>query len=216
METKICSQDQQPSPSQQFTVASKILDVSSMDIVYRGKAWNHQEDPSAKSVGHLLERNESIVTWLQPRGGSVEDQVPAIRVNGMYRGLSLRMQKCIWKHIRLKQGFVNLENLSQVRLSNPCVYTVVISPAVASSTATMCTSVYIVVIRIGLQAPQRACDEGVYIVVIRIGLQAPQRACDEAVYIVVIRFGLQAPQQACDEAVYIVVITFGVASSTAS
>ena len=113
----ILSPKQQQQQQQQVVgqqAASKILDVSGMDIIYRGKAWNHREDPSAKSVGHLLERNESIVTWLQPRGGAVEDQVPAIQVNGVYRGLSLRMQKCIWKHIRLKRGFVNLENLSQV------------------------------------------------------------------------------------------------------
>jgi hypothetical protein len=48
----------------------------------------------------------------------VEDQVPAINVNGQYRCLSLRMQKSIWRHIRLRKGFVNLENLSQVRKKN--------------------------------------------------------------------------------------------------
>ena len=94
--------------------SSKVLDISGMDIVFRGKVWSHAEDPSAKSVVHLLERNESIVTWLQPRGGSVTDQIPAINVNGQYRGLSLRMQKSIWRHIRLRKGFVNLERLSQV------------------------------------------------------------------------------------------------------
>ena len=102
--------------------SSKVLDVSGMDIVFRGKPWEYPEDPSAKSVVHLLERNESIVTWLQPRGGSVTDQIPAINVNGQYRGLSLRMQKSIWRHIRLKKGFVNLENLSQVNLER-CVIT---------------------------------------------------------------------------------------------
>lgn len=85
-----------------------------MDIVFRGKEWDNAEDPCARSVVHLLERNESLVTWLQPRGGKVEDQVPAIKVNGQYRTLSLRMQKSIWRHIRLKKGFVNLESLSQV------------------------------------------------------------------------------------------------------
>lgn len=92
----------------------RVLDVSNMDVVFRGKVWDHAEDPSAKSVTHLLERNESIVTWLQPRGGSVEDQVPAINVNGQYRGITLRMQKSIWRHVCLKKGFINLESLSQV------------------------------------------------------------------------------------------------------
>ncbi len=94
---------------------NKVLDVSNMDVILRGKTWTHPEDPAAKSAVHLLERNEALITWLQPRGGSVEDQIPAINVNGQYRGLSLRMQKSIWRHVRLKKGFVNLENLSQVK-----------------------------------------------------------------------------------------------------
>jgi hypothetical protein len=93
---------------------TKSIDTSNMDVILRGKVWSHTEDPSAKNAVHLLERNEALVTWLQPRGGSVEDQVPAINVNGQYRGLSLRMQKSIWRHVRLKKGFVNLESLSQV------------------------------------------------------------------------------------------------------
>ena len=104
-----------------LTPAQKVLNISGMEIVYRGKVWNHAEDPSSKSMVHLLERNESIVTWLQPRGGSVHDQIPAINVNGQYRILSLRMQKSIWRHIRLKKGFVNLENLSQVCVLQRCV-----------------------------------------------------------------------------------------------
>ncbi len=51
------------------------LDVSNMDVIFRGRVWSHSEDPTSKNVIHLLERDESIVTWLQPKGGSVEDQV---------------------------------------------------------------------------------------------------------------------------------------------
>ena len=91
------------------------LDVSNMDIVFRGRAWSYPEDPTSKSMIPLLERNESIVTWLQPKGWKVEDQIPAINVNGQYRGITLRMQKSIWRHVRLKKGFINLESLSQVR-----------------------------------------------------------------------------------------------------
>ena len=63
-----------------FAPVTKPLDVSNMDVVFRGKVWSHLEDPTSKNVIHLLERDESIVTWLQPKGGSVEDQVPAINV----------------------------------------------------------------------------------------------------------------------------------------
>jgi len=91
------------------------LDVSNMDIIFRGRAWSYPKDPTSKSMIPLLERDESIVTWLQPKGWKVEDQIPAINVNGQYRGITLRMQKSIWRHVRLKKGFINLESLSQVR-----------------------------------------------------------------------------------------------------
>ena len=82
-------------------------------------------------VGHL-ERNERVVSWLQPEGAGVEQQVPAVRVRGVYYTLSLRMMKSIWRHVgvpllvfsfsacvasvtggeqvRLRKGFVNVEN----------------------------------------------------------------------------------------------------------
>jgi hypothetical protein len=46
---------------------NKILDVSNMEVILRGKQWDRAEDPCAKSVIHLLERNEGLVTWLQPK-----------------------------------------------------------------------------------------------------------------------------------------------------
>lgn len=155
-------QQQQENSSNSNCCCIKALDVSNMEVILRGKQWDRAEDPCNKSVIHLLERNEGLVTWLQPKvlfafekqvhthntkvhqvipryntkvpkytipipmcccsfekqnnlqGGSVEDQVPAINVNGKYFcPLSLRMQKSIWRHIRLRKGFVNLERLSQ-------------------------------------------------------------------------------------------------------
>jgi hypothetical protein len=39
----------------------------------------------------------------------VYDQVPAIKVNGEFYTISLRMMKAIWRHVRLKKGFENVE-----------------------------------------------------------------------------------------------------------
>lgn len=48
-----------------------------------------------------LERNERVVSWLQPLGGRVEDQQPAVRFKGHFYTLSLRMMKSIWRHVSL-------------------------------------------------------------------------------------------------------------------
>ena len=59
-------------------------------------------------MGHL-ERNERLVSWLQPLQGSVQDQIPAIRVRSGFYTISLRMMKAIWRHVRLRKGFENVE-----------------------------------------------------------------------------------------------------------
>jgi hypothetical protein len=91
----------------------RLLDTSSMSVVYHGREWPYPGvDPSSKGCIARLERNEALVTWLQPAGEEVEDQVPAIRVNDQFCALSLRMQKSIFRHVRLRKNFVNREPLS--------------------------------------------------------------------------------------------------------
>jgi len=39
----------------------------------------------------------------------VEDQFPVIRINEAYFTMSLRMMKAVWRHVRMRKGFVNVE-----------------------------------------------------------------------------------------------------------
>jgi len=55
----------------------------------------------------LLERNEALVSWMEPNDGSIKDQFPAIRIRDSFYTLSLRQMKAVWKHIKLKRSFVN-------------------------------------------------------------------------------------------------------------
>ena len=87
----------------------KVIEVQDMEIVFSGKAWTHNIQPCAKQAIPLLERNEKIVSWLKPKGGGVSDHIPAILFKGKFFSLSLRMQKAIYRHIRLKKGFKNEE-----------------------------------------------------------------------------------------------------------
>ena len=57
-----------------------------------------------------MEQNESIVTWLAPRGVfTMTDQFPVIRINRDYYSISLRMMKAIWRHVRLAKDFINAD-----------------------------------------------------------------------------------------------------------
>ena len=87
----------------------RVIDISSMDIVSVGLPWRHPISPCSKQAIGLLERNTKVVTWLVPKGGQPQDQIPCILYNEKYFSLSLRMQKAIYRHIRLKKGFKNEE-----------------------------------------------------------------------------------------------------------
>jgi hypothetical protein len=87
----------------------RVIDTTHMEVVSMGIPWRHALSPCSKQAIALLERNTKVVTWLMPRGGRAQDQIPCILYKERYYSLSLRMQKAIYRHIRLKKGFKNEE-----------------------------------------------------------------------------------------------------------
>jgi hypothetical protein len=109
------------------------VDMSSHVIIKPGLDWPfNTEVPNSKNMIPLLERNESLVTWLQPCKGEIKDQFPVIKMGSRYYTLSLRQMKvtlfafgtfrmnscarpqALWKHVRLKKNFINRETIPHV------------------------------------------------------------------------------------------------------
>jgi hypothetical protein len=87
----------------------KRLEMKNVVVVYSGDDWNFGLPPCSREMMCHLERNERLVSWLQPLDGTVEQQIPAIRVKDSFYSISLRMMKAIWRHVRLRKGFDNVE-----------------------------------------------------------------------------------------------------------
>ena len=87
----------------------KEISMDGMRLIHSGDDWDHARPPCSKDMTGFLEHTEKIVSWVQPLSGGVDDQIPVVRFNGAYYRLSLRMMKSVWRHIRLKKGFVNRE-----------------------------------------------------------------------------------------------------------
>jgi len=62
-------------------------------------------------VAHM-ERNEDYIYWLQRARGGVETQIACLKINGVFHGLNMKLEKAIFRHVRLTRDFVNLELLS--------------------------------------------------------------------------------------------------------
>lgn len=91
------------------------VDISGCELVHAGQAWTHEKDPCSKEMIKLLERNEAYCTWFQPVGKGLESQFPAIEIRGKYYQLSLRVQKAIFRHVRLNKRFRNIERVADGR-----------------------------------------------------------------------------------------------------
>ena len=81
-----------------------------------GLAWPHAQNPTSREMLPLLERKEQYVSWLQPKTGGVDDQLPSMQINGRFFALSLRLQKVLFRHVRLQNDFVNRERTADGQL----------------------------------------------------------------------------------------------------
>ena len=92
----------------------KLIDMKKHTVVRCGKPWPHADLPAPRDMALHLERNEALVSWLQPLHASMQEQFPAIYYNGKFLSLSMRMMKSVWRHVRLKKGFVNRQTVPEV------------------------------------------------------------------------------------------------------
>ena len=89
----------------------KLMDLSNMNIVKAGVKHTIPQPLTMTALMQRLERNESCVFWLQPRHGKTEDQVPCVNVNGNFYALSSKLEKAVFRNVRLTRDFHNYELL---------------------------------------------------------------------------------------------------------
>ena len=96
------------------------IDISNYDIIKKGVEFKTDLPPSKEhslqpaDVNSLLphmERNESYVYWLQPKHGNFEQQEACICVNANYYLLNGKLEKAIFRNVRLTRDFRNFEKM---------------------------------------------------------------------------------------------------------
>ena len=76
-----------------FIITMRAVDMSLHRVVKCGVDWPYEKTPNCKQMILQLERNEALVTWIEPKNGGISDQFPVIRVKDNYYTMSLRMMK---------------------------------------------------------------------------------------------------------------------------
>jgi len=91
----------------------KAIRVAEFDIIKCGVEFVTGRDsrPGVEELLPHMERKESYVYWMQPKGGSTEQQQACIHVNGTYYALNNKLEKAIFRNVRLTRDFKNYERL---------------------------------------------------------------------------------------------------------
>lgn len=80
-------------------------------VVKAGVECQSETPISLEELVALMERNETYIYWLQPHDSGVEAQIPAICINGKFYHPNLRLEKAIFRNVRLSRDFSNEELL---------------------------------------------------------------------------------------------------------
>ena len=89
----------------------KCINMAGFQIVKAGLACISEKPIRMDNLLSMMERNEAYIFWLQPQGADVDAQIPAISINGKFYHPNLRLEKAIFRHVRLSRDFNNTELL---------------------------------------------------------------------------------------------------------
>ena len=93
----------------------KVIDIRNFSIVKKGQACVLPEPTDVQYLIKMMQKNEKYVYWLQPKNTDFSCQIPALHVNGNYIQPSVKLEKAIFRHIRLTRNFQNFELLEDGR-----------------------------------------------------------------------------------------------------
>ena len=89
----------------------KLVQIDKYNLIEAGNKIELKTGSQLNNIVKFLERQEQYIHWLQPKSGAVQDQIPAVNINDKYYHLNLKMEKAVFRNVRLHRNFQNLEML---------------------------------------------------------------------------------------------------------
>ena len=91
----------------------KAINVSEFDIIKCGVEFvtTAVARPGDEDLLPHMDGTESSVYWMQPKGGASEQQLACICVNCTYYSINSKLEKAIFRNVRLTRDFQNFEHL---------------------------------------------------------------------------------------------------------
>ena len=93
----------------------KVIDIQNFSVVKVGQACVLPEPTDVQCLIKIMQKNEKYVYWIQTKNRDFSSQIPVVNVNGNYILPSVKLEKAIFRHIRLTRNFQNFELLEDGR-----------------------------------------------------------------------------------------------------
>lgn len=89
----------------------RVIDVSNMVLIKEGMKCECPMPLRIPTIVSLMERSEEYIYWFQPPGRDLKSQIACVCINSKFYALNLKLEKAIFRHVRLTKNFVNVEIL---------------------------------------------------------------------------------------------------------
>lgn len=98
--------------SQSPHTTMKVIDITQFKVVKAGMPCYTSPPFRLETIMQIMERNEKYIFWIQPPSADIQQQIACVQINDIYYQLNLKLEKAIFRHIRLCRNFINEEKLA--------------------------------------------------------------------------------------------------------
>jgi len=89
----------------------KVFKAEEFEVVKAGRDFVTAEPFDMQALASRMEKNESYIFWMQRPEAGISSQVAAVKINGTLYNPNMKLEKAIFRHIRLTKNFCNMEVL---------------------------------------------------------------------------------------------------------
>mgnify|MGYP001206975796 CR=1 FL=1 len=90
----------------------RIIDICHYKVIKAGMPCYTPTPFKLETIMQIMEKNEKYIFWIQPPRATFQEQIACVQINDVYYQLNLKLEKAIFRHIRLCRNFVNEEKLA--------------------------------------------------------------------------------------------------------
>lgn len=89
----------------------RVLDVSRFTLVKSSMPCTTTAPIQASTLVQIMKCNDNYIYWFQTVAGDVSSQMSSVNVNGVFYHMPLRLEKAVFRHVRLTKNFDNIKML---------------------------------------------------------------------------------------------------------